>query len=133
MRALDRRQKPVEFDGLRQIFEDVPFGGGHDRFHGAAAGHQNDRATVVGFARRAQHVDPRTFIQIDVGDHDWKWLGVEPRHRFPRGRGRFHIEAFELKKIDESAAPRAVVFYDQQRVHVHTHLHLCGTGRVCVR
>ena len=68
--ALHGFEHAVELERLGDVIERAAAGGRHHRFHGAAGGHEDDRAARILAPRRFQHIQAGAVIDVDIGDDD---------------------------------------------------------------
>ena len=92
--ATDLFDHVVEVEGFSKIVECPAAGGGHDSFHGAAAGHENDGAVGVVFASGAEDIETGSFVDIDIGQHDGVIILGETNERFAGGADGVDGEPF---------------------------------------
>ena len=68
--ALHRFQHAVEVERLGDVVERAAARRRHYGFHGAAGGHENHGARRILAARRFQHVQARSAVNVDIRNND---------------------------------------------------------------
>ena len=115
--AFDDFEEGVEFEGFGEIVEGAAAGGGHNGFHAATGGHENDGGVGVGGAGGVEDVDAGALVDVNIGDDDGVAIGGEAGEGLGGGGDGLDGIAFEFEEGGDGGADGGVVFHQQQGSH----------------
>ena len=110
LRAGQRVEQGVPFEGLGDILECPALGSGHHRLHCPAASHQDHRAKRILALGGIQHIQAGALVDVDIGEDHRIGVVAQTLDGLTSGGDGIHRIALRLQRRDDGEIQVRIVF-----------------------